>query len=129
MRSTYSGQASRRDLAALGYELSQQTHIFVIDRFDLFNAELANFLASEEFAATFARTARASSGTRTTRTAAIATTTLRSVAVARSSRWCFCFFCHNAPAFSIRSCGSGALPRAVGGRGNAKTAPVPKPKL
>jgi hypothetical protein len=61
----YSGQAPRRDLAAFRYELRQQTHIFVIDGFDLFDAELANLLAPEKLsAAAFARTARASAWTR-----------------------------------------------------------------
>src|SRR5271170_2897780 len=65
MRSAHTRQASRRDLATLGYELRQQTHIFVIDRFDLLDAKLANLLAPEKFAPTFAGTTRASAGTRT----------------------------------------------------------------
>src|SRR5208282_345665 len=105
VRRAHSGQASRSDLAALRYELRQQTHIFVIHGFDLLDAELANLLAPEEFAATFAGTASASAGTWTAWPAAVGTiaaSTLRTtLAVARSRRrgWCFCFFCHSAPAF------------------------------
>jgi hypothetical protein len=58
MRRAHAGQASRGDLATLGHELRQQTHVFVIDRFNLLDAELANFFAPEIFAATFARSAR-----------------------------------------------------------------------
>jgi len=63
VRRAYAGQAARSDLAALGDELRQQTHIFVIDRFDFFDAELANLLAPKELAPTFAGTTGASAGT------------------------------------------------------------------
>ena len=80
VRRAHSGQTSRRDLAAFRHELCQQTHIFVIDRFDLLDAELAILLASEEFSATFAGATGASARTRTAWPAAlgaIATATLR----------------------------------------------------
>src|SRR5450631_267898 len=81
VRRAHTGQAARSDLAALRHELRQQTHIFVIDRFDLFDAEFANLLAPEEFTATFAWTAGASARTRTAgrpaALGAIATTTFR----------------------------------------------------
>ena len=63
------GQTPRHDLAALGHELPEQPVIFVVDVGDLLGAELANFLAPEKLASTFARrTARP--GTSTTATAA-----------------------------------------------------------
>jgi hypothetical protein len=81
VRRAHSGQASRSDLAAFRHELRQQTYILVIDRFDLLDAELANFLAPEEFTATFTGASGASAGTwsawRTAALGAIATTTLR----------------------------------------------------
>ena len=82
VRRAHAGQASRSDLAAFRHELRQQTHIFVIDRFDLLDAELANFFAPEKLAAAFARTTGASAGTRTARTAAIAATALRTAVAA-----------------------------------------------
>src|SRR6266853_407979 len=80
VRHAHAGQASWRDLAAFRYELRQQTHIFVIDRLDLLDAELANFFAPEVLTAAFPRTARAPAGTRTAWPAAlgaITATTLR----------------------------------------------------
>src|ERR1700687_6322540 len=65
VRRAHTGQASRSDLAAFRDELRQQTHIFVIDRFDLLDAELANLLAPEKLTPTFAGTAGASAGPRT----------------------------------------------------------------
>lgn len=76
------GQASRRNLAAFGHELRQQTHIFVIDGFDFLDAELTNLFAPEKFAATFAGTAGASAGTWTAWTAAVTAAALWPVAVA-----------------------------------------------
>jgi hypothetical protein len=64
VRRADAGQPPRRDLPALGYELRQQTHIFIIDRFDLLDAELANFLAPEKLAAAFALTTGTSAWTR-----------------------------------------------------------------
>src|SRR5208282_719225 len=81
VRCAHARQASRSYLPALRYELGQQTHIFVIDRFDLLDAELANLLAPEELAAAFTGTAGTSAGTRTTwrpaALGAVTTTTLR----------------------------------------------------
>src|SRR5271169_468 len=86
VRRAHSGQASRSDLAAFRHELRQQPHVLVIDRFDLLDAELANFLAPEKLASAFAGTTRASARTRTARTAAlgaIATATLRTAFAVR----------------------------------------------
>jgi len=77
MRRAHAGQASRSDLAAFRHELRQQTDIFVIDRFDLFDAKLAHFLAPEEFTATFAGATGASASTRTSWPAAVGTITAR----------------------------------------------------
>ena len=79
VRRAHPGQPSRSDFAAFRHELRQQAHIFVIDGFDLLDAELANLLAPEKLAAAFAGTAGTSAGTRPARTAAlgaIASTTL-----------------------------------------------------
>ena len=59
MRRAYAGQAARDDLAALGYELAEQAIVLVVDVFDFFGAELANFLAPEKFASTTAFAGRA----------------------------------------------------------------------
>src|SRR5712691_8887679 len=72
VRRAHSSQAPRHDLAALGDELRQQTHVFVVDRLNLLHAKFADLLAAEIFAATFPATARAASRTRTTRGWAIA---------------------------------------------------------
>src|SRR3984957_17782492 len=48
VRGTNPGQASRSDLAAFRHELRQQTHIFIVDRFDLLDAECTHFLATEK---------------------------------------------------------------------------------
>ena len=53
------GQAARHNLAALGDEALQQTHIAVRNGVDLLRAELADLLAAEELAAT----ARSAGGT------------------------------------------------------------------
>ena len=102
MRSADTRQAAWRNLSALRDELRQQPHIFVIDRFDLLDAELANFLAPEKLAPTFAWSTRTSAWTRTARwTAAIRAVTTTTLGTAVAVRGCcFCFFCHSAPAFS-----------------------------
>ena len=46
------GQSPRHDLSAFGDKLREQTNVFVIDSFDLLDAELANLLAPEILAAT-----------------------------------------------------------------------------
>src|ERR1700691_2065737 len=65
VRRAHAGQAPRSDFAALRDELRQQAHVFVIDRFDLLDAELANLFAAEKLAAAFAWTTGTSGGTRT----------------------------------------------------------------
>ena len=70
---------SRRgdDLAALGHELRQQAHVFVVDGFNFLHAELANFLAAEIFASALASAASSrAAGTRRT-----------TLAVASAERW------------------------------------------
>jgi hypothetical protein len=42
-----SGDPARNDLAALGDEAAEATHVFVVDEVDLVRAELANFSAPE----------------------------------------------------------------------------------
>src|SRR5271163_4498694 len=62
------GQATGNDLAALGDEALEQTHVAVADGIDLLGAELADLLAAEELTA--ARTAAGSAcGTGRARTA------------------------------------------------------------
>jgi len=68
VRRADSGQTPGNDLAAFGDEAGEQAHVFVVNRLNLLDAELANFLAAEEFAATFA----ASAGTTRTRPARVA---------------------------------------------------------
>src|SRR5271166_5373470 len=104
MRRAHASQASRSDFAALRHKLRQQTHIFIVDRLDLLDAELANFLAPEEFAAAaFAGTAWASCGTWTARSATLGTVTagtFRPAFAVTRCGCCFRFFCHGAtPAF------------------------------
>src|SRR4029077_4764174 len=60
MRSADPSQAPRNDFAALRHELRQQPHILVVDGLDFLHAELANLLAAEILAATFAPTAGSS---------------------------------------------------------------------
>src|SRR5260370_38680881 len=48
--SAHPGQATGHDLAALGHELLQQPHLFVVDVVDLLDAKLADLLAAEELA-------------------------------------------------------------------------------
>ncbi len=64
VRRAHAGQTPRRDLAALGHKLGQQTHVFVIDGFNLLGAEFADFFAPKIFAATWAAFAAASAGAR-----------------------------------------------------------------
>jgi hypothetical protein len=73
MRSANSGQSARSDFAALRDELREQTNVFVIDGFDFFDAELANFLAAEKFTAAFTGTSGSSAGTRAAWSAGCAT--------------------------------------------------------
>src|SRR5215813_12086115 len=68
MRRAHAGQAARHDLAAFGDKLRQQTHIFVIDGFDLLGAELAHFLAAEVLAASRTALAGAAGAARPRRT-------------------------------------------------------------
>jgi hypothetical protein len=63
MRSADSGQAARHDLAALGHELREQTHVLVVDILDFLDAELADLLAAKILAPAFTGAARAASGT------------------------------------------------------------------
>jgi hypothetical protein len=44
---TGAGETARQNLAAFGYELSDQTHVFIIDHVDLFRAKLADFAAAK----------------------------------------------------------------------------------
>src|SRR5436305_12066706 len=102
MRCAHAGQAPRYDLAALRYELTQKTVILVVDVFDLLDAELAYFLAPEEFAAAstaFAGTARSATRSAKSRTisARTWTLTLRPLARWRVLLWCFRFVSHNSP--------------------------------
>src|ERR1700736_759259 len=55
MRSAYAGQPARHDLAALSDELPEHAVVLVVDVLDLFHAELADFLAPEKLATSFAR--------------------------------------------------------------------------
>src|SRR5437868_486440 len=97
MRSTHSSQPPRHNLAAFRHELSQETYIFVVNGLNLLDAELANLLAAEILATTFAATAwaRASSATRTLRPWCFAARSLCSSA--GRCYWCACFFSHDAP--------------------------------
>ena len=54
MRRANAGQSPRDDPAAFGNKLREQTNILVIDSFNLFDAELANFLAAKILATTTA---------------------------------------------------------------------------
>ena len=56
-------QAAGHDLAALGDEPLQQTHIAVGDRVDLLGAELADLFAAEKLAAAAGAAAGTSAGT------------------------------------------------------------------
>src|SRR5713226_2000894 len=72
VRRAHSSQAPRHDLTALGDELRQQTHVFVVDRLNLLHAKFADLLAAEILAAAFPATARTASRTGTTRGWAVA---------------------------------------------------------
>src|SRR5262249_1414527 len=54
MRCAHACQSAGNDLSALGDELRKQAHVFVVDCFDLLDAEFANLLATEELPAGFA---------------------------------------------------------------------------
>src|SRR5690348_8873375 len=47
MGRAHSGNPPRRDFAALGYEVAQHLHIFIVDVVDLLDAKPAHFLTSE----------------------------------------------------------------------------------
>jgi len=82
MRGAHPGQPPWHNLAALGHELPEQTVILVVDVLDSLDAELADLLAAEEFAAALARrTAGATSAAeaRTIAARAITTRTLRTI--------------------------------------------------
>src|SRR5260370_22364700 len=90
----HAGQPPRRDLAALGHKLGQQTHVFVIDGLNFLSAELANLFAAEKFASALAGSAGSAAG-RTKRTAFAASA---SAAGRRVARWCWSsFVSHDAP--------------------------------
>src|ERR1017187_2201105 len=63
VRRAHAGQTPGNDFARLGHKLPEQAHVLVIHAIDLLDAELANFLAAEEFPSAFARSARTSAGT------------------------------------------------------------------
>jgi hypothetical protein len=75
MRCANPSQPPRDNSPALRHELRQQTNVLIVDRLDLFDAELANFLAPEILAptgaATLATTARSTRTRRRTPLAAI----------------------------------------------------------
>ena len=48
VRRAHTGQPARHNLPALRDKLREQAHVFVVDRFDLFGAELAHLLAAEK---------------------------------------------------------------------------------
>src|SRR5215475_9499811 len=50
MRRAHARQAARHDFAALCHKLPEQSIVLVVDVLDLFDTELANLLAPEEFA-------------------------------------------------------------------------------
>jgi hypothetical protein len=89
------GQTPGHNLAALGNELPEQPHVFVINVIDFFDAELAHLLAPEKLAtAIAARTARPAISTRSVRPSAFSS--------ARTPRhWCRTFLIylvsHNSP--------------------------------
>src|SRR5207247_9740481 len=91
------GQAARHNPATLGDKLREQPVILVIDGLNLLHAKLANLLAPEIFAATFAAPgpSRAAS-TRWTRFAAVSA--FGSLSVAFSAVWLrYCFVRSSGP--------------------------------
>ena len=62
MRRANAGQSPRHDSSAFGHKLREQTNVLVVDSLDLFDAELANFLAAEIFAPTTAPALAAAAG-------------------------------------------------------------------
>ena len=107
MRRAHTRQPARDNLAALGNELRQPTHVCVVDRFDFFRAEFADFFAAKKFPAAWAAFASAGAGTRWSALgAAFAAAALGAAALgaaALSFSWCWsCFVSHNAPEISRR---------------------------
>jgi hypothetical protein len=77
VRRAHASETARNDLPALSDELPEQAHVLVIDVIDLLDAELADLLATEEFAVATRATgagARTTLRTRTVWTAATWTT-------------------------------------------------------
>src|SRR5512133_3026672 len=96
MRRAHARQPARHDLAALGDELRQQAHIFIVDRFNLLGAELADLFATEEFPSAWAALAPAARAG--TRWPAFATAFAAALSICT---WCwFGFVSHNAPSIS-----------------------------
>jgi hypothetical protein len=77
MRRANAGQATGNDLAAFGNEGRKETDVLVVDAVDLIGAELADLLAPEEFASTFAAAGRASTAATLARSTLWAGRTLR----------------------------------------------------
>src|SRR5258708_33315997 len=95
------GQAPRHDLSALGDELAKHAVVFVVDVFDFFDPELANFLAPEKLASATAF-ARRPTGPASATTAKSRTIPTRTRPLARCRMLCcFCLFSHNSPRISI----------------------------
>src|SRR5579859_2605527 len=90
MGRAYSRQPARDNLAALGHELLQQAHIFVVDGVNFFHAEFANFLAPEKLAAA-AFAAATASGTGTPLAPAAAAAAFRLFCL----RCLYFFVCHD----------------------------------
>jgi hypothetical protein len=87
MRCADTRQPAGNDFPAFSDKALQQTHVAVRDCIDLFNAELANFLAAEKLAPAWAGN---SCGTRRPRASG-------------AGRWCGLrsFFCHGATPFLV----------------------------
>src|SRR5689334_746896 len=96
MRRAHSSQPARNDLAAFGNEAGEQAHVLVVDGVDFLHAELANFLAAEEFASALARALAAGATTRVATRPAILP-----VLSSRRGGWCRCI-CHVSPSIAAR---------------------------
>jgi hypothetical protein len=72
VRCAHAGETPRHDLAALGHELLQQPHVFVIDIVNFLDTELADLFAAKELAPGIAS---AGSGAAIATVSAIATIT------------------------------------------------------
>src|SRR6516162_1054377 len=68
MRRANASQAPRHDLAAFRHKLPQRAVVLVVDKVDLLDTELADFLASKILASTRATFAASTGTTRTRRT-------------------------------------------------------------